>query len=231
MSKCINCAAPLPPNSIECQYCGSRNDTDLKGVHDFTTNELDCDRICPKCDISLRTIDLKVNGKFLIERCDHCFGLFFDPGELEAILDASVQNVYTINLKKLDNINNAMTPKATQVTYIKCPVCSKFMNRVNFGTKSGVVVDRCKEHGIWLNGGELRHLFEWKKAGGKLLHEQREDEKKEMEKREQEKKEREKSGYADQIDLSFYMSDSQSRSRKHDIDLIDLLKGVASWLL
>jgi len=105
------------------------------------------------------------------------------------------------------------------------------MNRVSFGTKSGVVVDRCKEHGIWLNGGELRHLFEWKKAGGKLLHEQREEEKKEMERKEQEIRDRERSGYADQIDLSFCMSDSHSRSRKHDIDLIDLLKGVASWLL
>ncbi|MBF0379098.1 MAG: zf-TFIIB domain-containing protein [Desulfamplus sp.] len=189
MAKCINCAAPLPSNSIECEYCGSKNDTDLRGIHDFTTEEPQTNRICPNCNISLKTIDLKIDGKFLIERCEECFGLFFDPGELEAIIDASVKNVYTINLKKLDNINLSMTPKNHNVVYIKCPVCSNFMNRVSFGTRSGVVVDRCKEHGIWLNAGELRHLFEWKKAGGQLLHEQREREKNQRKEREQERKE------------------------------------------
>ncbi|MBF0229480.1 MAG: zf-TFIIB domain-containing protein [Desulfamplus sp.] len=231
MAKCINCAAPLPSNSIECEYCGSKNDTDLRGIHDFTTEEPQTNRICPNCNISLKTIDLKIGGKFLIERCEECFGLFFDPGELEAIIDASVKNVYTINLKKLDNINLSMTPKNNKVVYIKCPVCSNFMNRVSFGTKSGVVVDRCKEHGIWLNAGELRHLFEWKKAGGQLLHEQREREKTERKEREQERREREKRGYLDTNDLSYYsISDSRSSPRKHDIDIIDLLKGVASWL-
>ncbi|MBF0203105.1 MAG: zf-TFIIB domain-containing protein [Desulfamplus sp.] len=230
MSKCINCSAPLPSNSIECEYCGSRNDTDLKGIHHFTTHEPESDRICPKCNISLRTIDLKVHGKFLIQRCDLCLGLFFDPGELEALLDASVQHVYAINLKKLDNINKAMTPRETKVMYIKCPVCSNLMNRSSFGAKSGVIVDRCKEHGIWLNGGELRHLFEWRKAGGKLLHEQREAEKKELEKKEQESKALERNIYSEQIDLSGYTM-SGSRSRKDDVDIIDVLKGVASWLL
>ncbi len=173
MAKCINCAAPLPPNSILCDYCGSRNDTDLMGVHTYTTHELESGRTCPGCSITLQTIDLKINGKFFIERCDQCMGLFFDPGELEALLDASVKHVYTINFKKLDNINKNMTPAQKKISYIKCPVCSKTMNRINFGSRSGVVVDCCKDHGIWLEGGELRHLFEWKKAGGTLLHEQR----------------------------------------------------------
>ncbi|MBF0389070.1 MAG: zf-TFIIB domain-containing protein [Desulfamplus sp.] len=205
MAKCINCAAPLPSNSVECQYCGSRNDTDLRGLHDFTTEEPDSQRICPKCNISLQTIDLKVDGKFLIERCEQCFGLFFDTGELEALLELSVKHVYDINMKKLDNINMAMTPKdATKVVYIKCPVCSNFMNRVSFGAKSGVIIDKCKEHGVWLNAGELRHLFEWKKAGGKLLHEQREAEKREMEKKEQKRREEERERFIDSSDFSHY---------------------------
>ena len=46
------------------------------------------------------------------------------------------------------------------------------MNRVNFGRRSGVVIDQCIKHGIWLDSGELTHLLEWKKAGGQLLQEQ-----------------------------------------------------------
>jgi Zn-finger nucleic acid-binding protein len=172
---CANCAAPLPVGSISCDYCGSRNDVDLKGIHFYTTHETDSDRICPRCSISLKTIDLKMNGRFLIERCDGCLGLFFDPGELEAVLEASVSNVFEINRSQLGQLNRAGSGDALPVAYIKCPVCSQIMNRVNFGARSGVVVDRCREHGIWLDGGELRRLCEWMKAGGKLLDQERQE--------------------------------------------------------
>jgi len=46
------------------------------------------------------------------------------------------------------------------------------MARRSFGHRSGVVVDRCQEHGVWLDNGELIHLLEWKKAGGQMLHQQ-----------------------------------------------------------
>ena len=57
MANCSNCGAPLPANILICEYCGSRNDTDLRGVHNFTTNELDEGRTCPRCATPLRTID------------------------------------------------------------------------------------------------------------------------------------------------------------------------------
>jgi Zn-finger nucleic acid-binding protein len=144
-------------------------------VHRFTVEEPDSQRICPRCTIPLTTIDLNINGRFLIERCDSCFGLFFDPNELEALLEATVNNVYTIDKQRLDAIKGSSGNGEQGAFYVKCPVCSSIMNRVNFGATSGVIVDRCKEHGIWLDGGELRHLFEWMKAGGKLLQQEREE--------------------------------------------------------
>ncbi len=189
MANCSNCSAPLPQNSIRCDFCGSRNDVDLKGVHYYTTHETDSARTCPRCNIPLKTIDLKLDGKFLIERCDECLGLFFDPGELEALLEATVTNVFVIDRSRLGNITIA--PNDYGVSYVKCPVCAKIMNRVNFGAKSGVIVDRCKEHGVWLDGGELRHLMEWMKAGGKLLDQERQEERKKAE-AEQERERRDK---------------------------------------
>lgn len=184
MANCTNCAAPLPPNSLTCAYCGSRNDTDLRGVHTFTTHELQAERTCPRCAIPLRTIDLKVEGKFLIERCDQCLGLFFDPGELEALLQATVTNVYTINRKQIDSLNAAKRTSEYGIAYVKCPVCATVMSRVNFGTRSGVIVDRCPDHGVWLDGGELRQLFEWTKAGGSLLEKERREQQRREEERE-----------------------------------------------
>ena len=190
MANCTNCSAPLPEDSIRCTYCGSRNDTDLAAVHYYTTHELESERICPRCTVTLTTIDLNINGKFLIERCDECMGLFFDPNELETLLEATVTNVFTINKSQLATNKGSIGTSAHAAFYIKCPVCSKIMNRVNFGTSSGVIVDRCREHGVWLDGGELRHLFEWMKAGGKLLQQEREKEQRKNEMRELEQEKR-----------------------------------------
>jgi Zn-finger nucleic acid-binding protein len=179
----------LPDGSLLCVYCGDRNDIDLKEIHYYTTHENCAPRICPRCDIGLKTLDLKLNGTFLIDRCEQCLGLFFDPGELEALLEVSVSNVFLINRTGLDSINLRRQADQHPIAYIKCPVCSQPMHRVNFGTRSGVIVDRCKAHGVWLDGGELRHLMEWMKLGGKLLDQERQEQlRKEEQKRESEQK-------------------------------------------
>ncbi|MFA7403901.1 MAG: zf-TFIIB domain-containing protein [Pelobacteraceae bacterium] len=196
MARCSNCNAPLPDGSLLCSYCGDRNDIDLKGIHYYTTHESDSPRTCPRCNIRLKTLDLKLNGTFLIERCDQCLGLFFDPGELEALLEATVTNVFLIDRNGLDSINLRRQPDQYPISYIKCPVCSQLMNRVNFGVRSGVIIDRCKAHGVWLDGGELRHLFEWMKMGGTLLEQEHQEQKlKEELKRENEQRQK-SAGYS-----------------------------------
>jgi Zn-finger nucleic acid-binding protein len=228
MANCSNCSAPLPSNSIICEYCKTRNDTDLNEIHRYTTSRIDSARICPRCDIRLKTIDLRINDTFLIERCDKCLGLFFDPGELEALLESTVSNVFDINRHKLDDINNHMAPSAVSAAYIKCPVCSKLMNRINFGTKSGVIVDRCRDHGVWLDGGELRHLFEWMKAGGKLLSRERKEQLKHESEREAEREKRKLKSDWEGAEYSSF--EQYGTSLKYaDPDLFDLVKKAVHW--
>ncbi len=191
MARCSNCQAPLPPGSLLCEYCGNRTDIDLKGIHYNTTHENEMPRICPRCNVRLKTLDLKLNGRFLIDRCDQCLGIFFDPGELEFLLEATVKNIAGIDRAGLEAINEKREPNQYPVSYIKCPVCTQLMHRINFGAKSGVIVDRCKEHGIWLDGGELRQLLEWMKLGGQLLEQERQQQKqKEAEQREKEERQK-----------------------------------------
>jgi Zn-finger nucleic acid-binding protein len=149
-----------------------RNDVDLESKHEFTIKAPYSDRICPHCDVALQTIDLKVNGHLYIERCSECFGLFFDPGEIDILLNSTVSNTETINLRHIQSINQDRY-QAKKVKYIKCPVCKMMMSRVNFGYQSGVIIDQCREHGIWLDNGEITHLMEWKKAGGQVLSQQK----------------------------------------------------------
>jgi Zn-finger nucleic acid-binding protein len=118
------------------------------------------------------TIDLGINGRFYVERCWECAGLFLDPGEIEDLMAHCVTHDRHINNRLLSNINrDRYQPRP--IRYRKCPVCRAFMRRCNFGQRSGVVVDLCNAHGIWLDAGELIHLLEWKKAGGEALNEDR----------------------------------------------------------
>jgi Zn-finger nucleic acid-binding protein len=53
-----------------------------------------------------------------------------------------------------------------QVKYIPCPLCHTSMNRVNFGKVSGVIVDVCRNHGTWFDGGELTRVVAFAASGG-----------------------------------------------------------------
>ena len=176
MATCDRCSAPLSPKSTVCGYCGSHNDIDLKGIHEYTIAKPEKERLCPACEIPMESLDLNLEGRFFIERCRNCMGHFFDSGELESLLDKTLSPTFHIDFERLARISEEYG-HLSRTPYVKCPLCQKHMNQINFGARSGVVVDQCRDHGIWLNGGEFHKLLAWRKAGGELLHEKREKEK------------------------------------------------------
>ena len=40
------------------------------------------------------------------------------------------------------------------------------MNRLNYGKRSGVVIDTCKDHGVWFDAHELGAILSWIRKGG-----------------------------------------------------------------
>jgi Zn-finger nucleic acid-binding protein len=176
MARCQWCTAPLSPGGAPCRYCGRRNDVDLRGVHEFTVAAPDSPRTCPACGIPMQTLDLALGGAFLIERCERCLSLFFDPNEVETLLEKSTAAVFQIDHARLDEATRGRGGASSAVRYYPCPACGTAMNRVNFGARSGVIVDQCPRHGMWLEGGELRRLLEWRKAGGQVLDRRRKSE-------------------------------------------------------
>jgi Zn-finger nucleic acid-binding protein len=165
MAKCSHCSAPLPKSGIICEYCGVRNDIDLTDEKKVVNAYFDLDRECPICHIPLKTIDVGEIFPFYIERCESCYGLFFDVSELEDMIEHSVKGSKNVDLIKLAQITE--NPRYVDImAYRKCPVCKETMQRQNFMRRSGVITDVCSEHGVWLDSGELRHILEWIKVGG-----------------------------------------------------------------
>ena len=166
---CVNCGAPLPAKRRRCPYCGTLNDTDLRSIHASARAGPPSDRLCPRCEVNLKTVDLGLDGRLLIERCDKCLGIFFDPGELEVLLEKSVSHVYEVDFERMDVlIEEEGLVDSWPVVYVKCPVCQRRMHRKSYGARSGVIMDKCKNHGVWLDGGEMGKLLRWSKAGGRI---------------------------------------------------------------
>jgi Zn-finger nucleic acid-binding protein len=53
-----------------------------------------------------------------------------------------------------------------KVVYLKCPDCSRHMHRRNFGRASGVIIDECHDHGVWLDCDELGKIAAFVASGG-----------------------------------------------------------------
>lgn len=93
-------------------------------------------------------------------RCKTCLGLFFRPGELERLLTVATsdQHYNPERLQRLAREQREVWP----ISYLKCPVCPELMNRKNYSAT--IVSDWCKDHGVWLDGGELGRLLLWKRS-------------------------------------------------------------------
>ncbi|MBM4208919.1 MAG: hypothetical protein FJ190_13390 [Gammaproteobacteria bacterium] len=141
MARCTSCSAPLAANTNRCPYCLTRSDVDLHAKLPYRLEKQNTHRICPNCDKPLQTVRLNMAEPIFIERCHTCYGLFFDKGEIELLLNSAVSHVTSINIDHIDNINKDRYHKPQKIRYVKCPECQRHMNRVNFGKRSGVVVD------------------------------------------------------------------------------------------
>lgn len=167
---CTNCGAALPPNSDMCGFCKTRNDTDLRRF-DVAPGE-GSDRTCPRCDRGLGTITVALGDAMHVERCEDCLGIFFDRHELEELLDRAVDQAFEVDHQRLLQLAEESGGKPHHVGYVKCPVCSELMHRRAYGKRSGVIVDTCRDHGVWLDGGELGSLLRWARLGGRELAEE-----------------------------------------------------------
>ena len=174
LMNCASCGGALEASSSVCPFCGVRNDVDLRGI-DFHDLGAEGNLPCPDCQTPLGVIEIQTEPKVRVERCPACFGLFFNPGELEAILDANTNSLVWLDKEGLRQVA-AEYGFHHEVVYLKCPFCAERMSQINFGGTSGVVLDQCGSHGVWLQSTELRRLLEWWHVGGKLLYQRNEEE-------------------------------------------------------
>lgn len=169
--RCARCYSLQQPGAFNCQRCGQP--LELEPLLDAT------DAPCPRCNTPLEAAATGEDGR--LHECPRCGGVFV-PKEVLAdlLLRAELSGPFSDPPKRV-------IPKLEEVRYVSCPLCHTSMNRMNFGRVSGVIVDVCKPHGTWFDGGELTRVIAFAAGGGLVKTRAREAEDQKMQTKERER--------------------------------------------
>ncbi len=180
--RCTACGAVARDGAERCEYCGSgivpvdhrgglicpecmaRNLDDARfclacgvafapseAIHDMP------ERRCPCCD---RWLAVREVGGLLVQECTKCLGLWAPDDVFDALVDRATTMARERGAEGLGSIPrvDGGNPASSAVEYRRCPTCDGLMNRRNFRKRSGVIIDRCHEHGTWLDAHELERI-------------------------------------------------------------------------
>lgn len=112
------------------------------------------DAPCPKCNIPLEPV---TDREVEFQGCGTCFGLWVAEGDLGVYVErastAESATQYALLLEKA-----LRRPAGGSHARRHCPTCRHPLERLGFGENPFVIIDRCPQHGIWLDRSELKKV-------------------------------------------------------------------------
>lgn len=140
----------------------------MENLYDLTGNRIKIAQhkrhtmFCPKCRKPLAE---GYRRDVRVEFCESCQGLWVDPAQEKKLLNITPQVLSVDELKRLRRLYRPSEWLNTS-GYVPCPVCRELMWRKNWGSYSGVMVDKCAEHGTWFDKGKIEKVKEYVALGG-----------------------------------------------------------------
>jgi Zn-finger nucleic acid-binding protein len=149
------------------QFCSSCGEAIQGGKLNVKTGKLNCPR-CPKTKLMNRKV-----GDFMVDECPNCSGMWVEAGAFARILDQQSKRQDHQSLRGLGKGPVRAELERQTVVYLKCPACNRHMHRRHFGRASGVIIDECKEDGVWLDRDEMGKIAVFVASGGLQLARER----------------------------------------------------------
>ena len=145
---CSACGKPVNPKSRYCPHCGHENRPPVPGGDPF----------CPRCRVPLEPHDYRQSDASI---CPECRGLWLDRQEFNWL--ASERSVY-----RDESLPRSFHRPALQAdrAYLSCVRCGTAMTKQNFKKISGIIIDVCGDHGVWLDAGEMEAIRAFIAHGG-----------------------------------------------------------------
>ena len=147
---CPGCFAKIEEDARHCHACGIE-------IRPQALPPIPGDRRCPRCSGELR---IRVLEKDELIECAGCTGTWV-PAATFARLESDARK-RAASAPSADVSSPVPRLVEQRVRYIPCLVCGELMLRKQFvraGRASGIVVDICKDHGLWLDPSELERAL------------------------------------------------------------------------
>jgi Zn-finger nucleic acid-binding protein len=155
---CANCLTRVSDQAKFCHSCGDRLEAESVAGEDSVWN-------CPACGDGFPLKSRRLGKDSIsVAECQQCAGLWIGHANCERLMDRAAQAA-----EHLRGVQ-ANPPKPAGITarpvYRRCVQCGETMARRQYLRRSGVIVDICRDHGIWFDDKELSELLNWVSQGG-----------------------------------------------------------------
>jgi Zn-finger nucleic acid-binding protein len=167
---CPQCFARISDRAKFCHHCGTEIKPEAPAGQPT-------DLHCPVCGKLARLSNRRI-GPVATMECQRCAGFWLGANVLEDLVAKAASGVLADDWQpSARRAGDELEPiDKDGPRYRKCPVCAKLMHRRNYGRHSGVIIDVCREHGVWFDVEELPQILEWVRAGGRAAAARREAE-------------------------------------------------------
>lgn len=178
---CPNCGAAVSSDAAQCEFCNSRLKTmacpeclalmflgsrhcpqcgiiaiqpEIKAAENLGD--------CPRCKAELNQLQI---DRINLRECRRCEGWWTDVETFENVCAEREHQAAVLSLIAAKH-SRAENKIPVKISYVPCPDCRQLMNRSNFAGSSGVIIDLCKQHGVWFDREELPKIIEFVRQGG-----------------------------------------------------------------
>ena len=176
---CPNCGGAVESDKTQCEFCNSRLKTvacpkclglmflgskycghcgELASAVESVPDQRAGD--CPRCK---RRLDSLLIDSTPVRECTRCGGFWTNADTFERICADKERQSAVLSFISTHPPEMKSQPP---INYVPCPDCKQLMNRSNFARSSGVIIDLCKEHGVWFDSDELPRIIEFIDKGG-----------------------------------------------------------------
>jgi len=157
---CPGCFARVSDTARYCPQCGDMLSAESV-ASDLTS------RICPVCPAEAQLASRRLGKEKLnVLECQRCTGLWIGVEAFKELRKRAAQQAVSLDGATFGQPKPNRLKRHTGPMYRQCVDCRRLMTRRQYATGSGVIIDVCKDHGIWFDADELHQVLTWISEGG-----------------------------------------------------------------
>jgi Zn-finger nucleic acid-binding protein len=160
---CPNCLARVNDSARFCHHCGTGLVPELDAGQET-------DLSCPSCPGKHRLVSRRMGREQVtVLECGRCGGFWLGHEGFQQLVERALHEALPFGPQgppAAGSAGRGLQQHPRGRFYRPCVVCGELMNRLNYGRVSGVIIDACKDHGIWFEADSLRRILDWVHRGG-----------------------------------------------------------------